>query len=84
MQSVLKIILNKKGEINDTQIQSLEKHEDCLRFVSANCDYGSMKTKFKKLPETFAKVSSLNLLLFFDNKLLLQISNCFVLIFTFK
>ena len=54
-----KVVLNKTGEINNTQIEPLEKYDECSNFVSASCDYGSMKTKFKKLPEKFAKVSTL-------------------------
>ena len=61
---ISKIISNKSGEINNTQIEPLEKYEDCSSFVSAKCDYGSMKTRFKKLPEKFAKVSSLNFITF--------------------
>ena len=53
-----KIILNKTEEINNTQIEPLEKYDECSNFVSASCDYDSMKTKFKKLPEKFAKVST--------------------------
>ena len=55
-----KVILNKTEEINNTQIEPpLEKFDECSSFVSASCDYGSMKTKFKKLPKKFAKVSNL-------------------------
>ena len=57
---ISKTVSNKSGDINNTQIERLEKHEDCSRFVSASCDYGSMKTRFKKLPEKFARVSTLN------------------------
>ena len=57
---LLKNIFNKTREINNTQIEPLEKFDECLSFVSASCDYGSMKTKFKKLPEKFAKVNSLS------------------------
>ena len=58
--SVFNIRAREKGDINNTQIERLEKYEDCSRFVSASCDYGSMKTRFKKLPEKFARVSSIN------------------------
>ena len=55
-----RVILKETEEINNTQIKPLEKYEECSSFVSASCDYGSMKTKFKKLPERFAKVSTLS------------------------
>ena len=55
-----KVVLNETKEINNTQNEPLEKYEECSNFVSASCDYGSMKTKFKKLPEKFAKVNSLS------------------------
>ena len=55
-----KIIFNKTEKLNNTQIKPLEIYNECSSFVSASCDYGSMKTKFKKLPERFAKVSTLS------------------------
>ena len=58
--SVFNMGAYEKGDINNKQIERLEKYEDCSRFVSASCDYGSMKTRFKKLPEKFARVSTLN------------------------
>ena len=55
-----KVVTSKTGEIHNTQIEPLEKNDECTNFVSASCDYKSMKTKFKKLPERFAKVNTLN------------------------
>ena len=55
-----KIFLNENKKINNTQNEPLEKYDECSNFVSASCDYGSMITKFKKLPEKFAKVNCLS------------------------